>query len=31
VIDSSVLEESLDVKRLWWELHPDGEYGHPDA
>jgi hypothetical protein len=31
VIDSTILEESLDVKRLWWELHPDGEYGRPDG
>ena len=30
VIDSAVLEESLDARRLWWELHPDGQYGRPE-
>jgi hypothetical protein len=30
VIASPVLEESLDVERLWWELHPDGQYGRPE-
>ena len=29
VIDSAALEEALDPARLWWELHPQGEYGRP--
>jgi hypothetical protein len=31
VIDSVTLEQSLDVRRLWWELHPAGHYGRPKA
>ncbi len=30
VIDSAALEETLDVRRLWWELHPAGRYGRPE-
>ena len=31
VIDSRELERGLDPAHIWWELHPEGQYGRPEG